>query len=237
MFDIKVPYTTLPHMVRATGPLYTLSSNYVYRKTVELYLHKTDLYGTVDKTSEELIEQACRLCNVPSTNSIVNFALNFEEDVAIIHKGILHAICFCFPSSWIPRERIGMHLKDIHSAVADSEKLVNASDKITKVMCEQPFERRVWTISNSSTLSQHPSSKDKAIPKSIGDLYFRQEHQTTMPLDEHSSLFFVHVSTVPLGIVFQDDEVKQKIVDSVNSMSYNVLRYKNLEVVKEILNS
>lgn len=236
MFEIKVPYTTLPHMVRATGPLFTKTTDFVYRKSIELHLHKEDLYGTLDSTSEELIEKACLKCEVPHTKNIVDFALNFEEDVAIIHKGKLNAICFCFPSSWVPRERLGKSLGEIHTAVADSDKLVNASEKIAKVMCEQPFERYVWTISNCGSLSQHPQTKNPNIPKYITDLYFRVEKQTSMPLDEDSSLFFVHVSTRPLDVVFEDEEMKQKIVDSINSMSYNILRYKNLEHVKNLLN-
>ena len=235
MFDIKVPYTTSPQMTRATGPLFTLSNTYTFRKSVELELWKTDLYGTIDDNAKDLVRKACSLCNVEETDNIVKFAMNFEEDVAILHKGVLSAICFCFPSSWVPRERIGMSLSKIHSEVADGQRLVDYSQKIAEVMCKQSFERFVWTICNSNSLSQHPKSKSNHVPQTIDDLYFRTEKQTTMPLDEESSLFFVHVSVYPLNAVFQDKETKQKIIDSVNSMSDNVLKYKNLVKIKEVL--
>lgn len=236
MVEIKVPYTTNPHMQKASGPLFTVSPRLGYNKVCEMIMWGTDLYGSLEGGGD-LVLKASELCKVNRTSNIASFALNFEEDVAILHKGILTAICFCFPSSWVPRERLGMSLASIHEAVADGEKLVNASSRIAEAMCRQPFERSVWTITNSASLSQHPKSKPQSVPKTISDLYFRTERQTSIPLDQDSSLFFVRVDVKPLDLVFSDLEVRQRIVDSINSMSDNILHYKNLVTIKVILNN
>jgi len=79
--------------------------------------------------------------------------------------------------------------------------------------------------------------KPQSVPKTISDLYFRTERQTSIPLDQDSSLFFVRVDVKPLDLVFSDLEVRQRIVDSINSMSDNILHYKNLVTIKVILNN
>jgi len=33
--------------------------------------------------------------------------MKLEEDLAIMHRGKLEAIAFCFPSGWIPRNGLG----------------------------------------------------------------------------------------------------------------------------------
>jgi hypothetical protein len=65
----------------------------------------------------------------------------------------------------------------------------------------------------------------------MDDLYFRWEKQTTARIDNDTSLFFVKVNVVPLQQVYN-----QKILDSINSMSINVLAYKNLTNIKNLLN-
>ena len=64
------------------------------------------------------------------------------------------------------------------------------------------------------------------------NLYFRLETQISTPLDEFSSLFLVKVDVVPLKNVW--DEV---ILESIHSMSEDVLNYKNLSEIKKFLNS
>jgi hypothetical protein len=41
---------------------------------------------------------------------------------------------------------------------------------------------------------------------------------------------------IPLEVVWADQEKRELILDSINSMSENILHYKNLHQVKKILN-
>lgn len=227
---VKTPYTTGPNMIRNTGPVFISPPNrtILSQKKVELEKYSTDLWA---QDNSKAVERAANYCNV-YTDNIVDLALRLEEDVAVMHKGQLAAICFCFPSGFKPSERVGMMLGDIHRPVADGEMLVRASPGISRVMCEQPsFRRWVWTVTNNPNLSNHPSEKISTIPQTLDDLYFRWEEQTTASVDKDTSLFFVHVNVVPLKEVWN-----QKILDSINSMSDSVLTYKNLYGIKKILN-
>lgn len=239
-FPIRIPYTTNPGMQRHAGIPFNTSPDpsLIKQKQLELDRWASDLYGTTDIAIEHnLIQKAAQITQVCPTDSIVELALQFEEDIAIIHQGVLAAICFCFPSSWIPKERVGLPLSMIHQAVADGALLVKASSRIAETIAMSgPYQRHVWTISTSSDLNQHPKNKKSLIPSSIDDLYFRTETQTTMPLgDNASALFFVRVETVPLREVW--DTQSQEIIDSINSMSDAVLDYKNLRDIKNLINS
>ena len=71
----------------------------------------------------------------------------------------------------------------------------------------------------------------------LDDLYFRIEHERTLTVDKDTAAFFIDVEVMPLSTVFHlKTEYRNLIKDSINSMSENVLAYKNLEEVKEMIN-
>lgn len=229
---VKVPYTTVPNMITNIGSVFISSPDLeiIKKKKEELTKYNTDLFGQIFG-SESAVERAARYCSV-YTNRIEDLALRLEEDVAVMHQGKLVAICFCFPSGFIPSKLLGMLLEDIHKPVADNEMLVRASPGISKVMCEQEsFRRWVWTVTDNYNLSNHPDNKKHTEPLSIDDLYFRYETQTTAKVDSETSLFFVKMNVVPLKSVYNN-----KILDSINSMTSNILEYKNLTKIKNLLN-
>jgi hypothetical protein len=230
---VKVPYTTGPNMIKNTGPVFIShpSQEIIKQKKIELEKYGSDLWAQEPRT-EQIVKKAAEYCNV-FTDDIRDLALMLEEDVAVMNKGKLAAICFCFPSGFIPSERSGMLLGDIHKPVADGDQLIKASPGIARVMTEQPsFRRWVWTVTNNPNLSNHPNEKIDTKSQTIDDLYFRWETQTTSRVDNNTSLFFVKVDVVPLRTVWN-----QRILDSINSMSDAVLTYKNLHNIKRLLNT
>lgn len=238
--EVQIPYTTKPYMVLNKGKVFNYSPDpyIIEQKKIELEIWKDKLYGTVNTAETiDLINLACVKTSKKVTTDIVEFALNFEEDVAIMHKGILQGVCFCFPSGWTPKSKVGQSLWDIHASVADSDKLVKASKKISETMASnRSFYRTVWTITNSQDLNQLPDNFNKQLPQTINDLWFRTEIQTTLPLENnHSSLFFVRVQTYPLNEILKQTNFSKKIYESICSMSDNILKYKNLVHIKQIL--
>lgn len=230
---VKIPYSTAPSMTRNTERAFSkiVNSNLLEKKRTEIELYGTDLYGQSDGSSST-IKHCANLCGY-DTDNILDLAMGLEEDVAIMHKGVLSAICFCFPSGFVPSERIGLSLDKVHAPVADGDLLRRSSSRIARVMCEQEsFKRYVWTVTVNSDLSNHPKNIKSTVPTSIDDLYFRTEYQTTLKVDKDTSLFFVKVDVTPLANVYS-----QKILDSINSMSQSVLEYKNLTLIKKLLNS
>ena len=207
------------------------SDFYISEKKKEIDTWGKSLYGTTEIVKEEnLLEELAKFCSFEETNDIREIALQLEEDIAIINKGVLSAICFCFPSSWVPSERLGASLSELHEPVADGDQLIKASSKLSKVMERQNILRWIWTITTNSSLSNHPEYER---PELIGmeSLYLRVETQTSAPLTEESSLFFVKVNVFPLNQVWSNS-----ILESINSMSEEVLLYKNLKEIKDFLN-
>ena len=246
-FVVEVPYTTSPKMSRYEGPLIDAHPDlrYLEAKRRELALLRYELCAQKNtEQTQELISKAALALNLPDARAIgriEDLALCLNEDIALLEDDVLTAICFCFPSSWVPAQRLGMALAQIHSPVADGERLVQASPKIAHVMSDPQqgsFRRHVWTISNSPELSQHPSRKANAIPKGVDDLYYRLETQTTMPITTsqgRASLFLVKVEVCPLMVFWQNPEQRAQICASIESMSEAVLEYKHLRSIKALL--
>ena len=237
---VKVPYTTQPRMTRNVGDVFNFSPSryYLEEKRIQLNRFGFELYGNTSKCEIENHIQRCEeFLGKPITGNIVDFAMNFEEDVAIMHNGIMSAICFCFPSSWVPSSALNKTLEEIHRPVADGDQLRRVSYKLAKTMADPvlgSFCRYVWTITKVPELSNHPVVKEKYrdTELSFSNLYFRIEKQTTMPLsDGITSLFFVKVEVYPLSDVWNP-----VILNSINTMSENILEYKNLKEIKKLLN-
>ena len=148
-----------------------------------------------------------------------------------MHKGKLEAISFLFPSGWIPSKALGKNFSFLHNPVADNDLLIKSGNKLSKYMCKHTIQRWVWNVTTIQELSNHPKVVRPEIV-SFEKLFFRLETQLSTPLDTHSSLFLVLVEVFPLSEVW--DPI---ILDSINSMSENILSYKKLTDIKKYLNS
>ena len=116
--------------------------------------------------------------------------------------------------------------------------LRKASEGIWRAMTSgKSFHRYTWGISPLRYLSNHPNWP-KPDFESLDDLYFRVEHERTLTVDKDTAAFFIDVTVKRLPFIFHlKNEYKDLIKQSINSMSDNVLKYKNLEKVKELINA
>ena len=191
-----------------------------------------DLYGQTEKyKNSDLNQKVSQTLGLKATESLFETATQIEEDLAVMHNGNLEAICFCFPSGWTPGSELKADLSKLHQPVADNDLLLKSSEKLSQHMNKQTIRRWVWNVTTIPGLSNHPS-EERPLLNNFENLYFRLETQISTPLDEFSSLFLVKVDVVPLRDVW--DEI---ILESINSMSENVIKYKNLSEIKKFLNS
>ena len=237
IFPVKVPYTISADITKYQGEAFNKSPNqyYLQQKTVELSVMKGVFAQSPDIS--HAVRKASSFCDFTPFEHIEHFALQLEEDVAILIKGELAAICFCFPSGFVPADKIGQNFYALHLPVADGQTLRASSDKVTQVISRDGamFRRYVWTLSSFGGLSQHPAYP-RPVPSSIEDLYFRTETQTTVGLGEDICLFFVKVDMHPLVHVWSDNSKREIIKASINSMTDDTLTYKNLHLIKNIIN-
>jgi len=160
--------------------------------------------------------------------------LAIEDDIVIMHNGKLESCFVAFPSSWNAGEKVGKTLAELHEPIADNEALLRASDGIMKAMTSgQSFERYTWGISSLGGYSNHPLYERPDF-NSLDDLTFRVEHERTVTVaKDTTAVFLIHVDIYPLKEVLKTDYVLVK--ESIDSMSADVLQYKNLVKVKELM--
>ena len=236
IFPVKVPYTVGPDIVKYEGPAFNANPDpaYLLEKKKELDLHGSHVCGTI---SNDYLHHLNAFCGFDINTSLPQICTQLEEDVAILKDGYLHTIGFCFPSGFYPAQKLGLSFFDMHLPVGDGETLRRSSEKVSALISKQDamFRRYVWTLTSLPSLSQLPSYT-RPTPQSIEDIYFRTETQTTVGIGGDTCLFFVKVNMHPLQEVWDDPNKRQMIVDSINSMSEAALDYKNLAVIKRIIN-
>lgn len=237
VFPVKAPYAVSADITKYQGDAFSVhpSQFYLEQKKREL----ASIKGLIAQLPDAAIaiQKAAQYCGLSNIQAIEELALHFEEDVAVLINGKLVAICFCFPSGFVPAEKIGQNFYALHVPVADGQTLRASSEKVTKVISRERamFRRFVWTISSLGGLSQHPAYT-RPIPSSIQDLYFRTETQTTVGLGEEVCLFFVKVDMHSLPQIWSDEAKRETIKASINSMTNDTLTYKNLHHIKAIIN-
>ena len=230
---VKVPFTNNPSMIRLEGPAYSKKPNpeYIRFKKKEIALEKDNLCGETQLAiSLDLRTKITNFLEIKKETSLMGITLSLEEDFALMYKGNMEIVSVCFPSGWTPVSKLGENLMSIHNPVADNEQLLKSSKKLSEYMCKQSIKRWVWTITTFPELSNFPGYSKPEVDK-IEDLFFRLETQTSVPLDSNTSLFFIKVEVLPLRDVWN-----VKIQESINSMSENILNYKDLQQIKKLLN-
>lgn len=238
MFEfITTPYTTRPFFKKLDNSIQiNFNQNYITQKKFEIKQFD-DLWATSDQAiSERVIEKTAKHLGLTASN-IIELGMQMEEDIVIIHDGKIQSLFVAFPSGWIPATKLMMTLEEIHKPVADNDALLAASSKISEIMCggNGPWFRYVWTISSMSRLSNHPLY-NRPKPTTIDDLYFRYEYQTFDTVTKGlTSVFLIKTVVTPFFEYIETNEKYQMIKQSINSMSDNILTYKNLHDVKNIL--
>ena len=230
---IKTPFTNNPSMQKYSGDLINNSPRpeYIEEKIKQISLLEPELCGETELFQNlQLLDKVSDLLEMGKFKTIKDLSIQVEEDIAIMHKGKLEAISFCFPSGWIPTKALGQDFAFLHEPVADNDLLIKSSQKLSKYMCSHSIQRWVWNVTTIKNLSNHPTIKRPKLT-SFDELYFRLETQISTPVDEETSLFLVLVEVVPLNKVWNS-----RILESINSMSDNVLKYKNLIEIKKYLN-
>ena len=161
--------------------------------------------------------------------------LSIEDDIMIMHEGKLEASFVAFPSGWSAGNKQGKTLKELHKPIADGDKLRKASERILKALTgDNCYHRHTWGITPLEKRSNHPNYY-KPDFDSVDDLWFRVEHERTISVEKNKSCaLLISVDVFPLKDVLKTDgKLLQK---SIDSMSDNVLVYKNLKKVKRLVN-
>ena len=232
-FEIEVPYRMRPNMrpLRDDEPYTFQDADYDYyiseKKKVmaQAYGNNWNLY---------LREQVLKHLQCQSIEEAIT---KYQEDFVVwapdVHGRLsIQMASVCFPSGWDPVHKVNKSFAEIHEPVADNKLIMSAADSIAKMITEKgPFIRSVWTITNSHELDRRPSKKKLWTSETIDQMFYRCERQVTHPMGD-SAIFYIRTYVVPLMTVDYE-----KIKESINTMTDEILTYKDLHYVKEKLNA
>lgn len=248
-FSVEVPYVMRPHMRswEPGEPILTTDQEFDrYQK--EKMANYAPAYG--DNASQDLIQRAIDTLRKFDTSApdITGDALvwkltrSLQEDFVIWapnKRGDLSAqvLSVCLPSGWNPHEKANKTFLEIHEPIPEFDLINKASDHISKMITTRgPFIRHVWSICNRPDLNRHP---DRYIPwasEDISSMWYRTERQVTIPIDGYAALFLIRVYQYPLTEIFEDPDKKQKVIDSILSMTPAVLGYKGFQYLRDYFN-
>ncbi len=168
--------------------------------------------------------------------------LAFEEDFAIIDgaTATIPWLAVCLPSHWAPEDKVGRHFAEVHGPVADNALLIEASDRLARLVTgADRWERFVWTISADPRLHQHPARGDVRWPddadaEALAALAsFRHEHQTFIPVrGTGQAVFTIRVASEPLDAALRSHDDARRLHDALASMTPAVLAYRGLATVQ-----
>ena len=234
MDPVRIPFSVGPDLIRSTALFSTRPSAALREQKLAEFNGPlgTDLIGATDDAADGIQLLAAHLGH--SEASLEELALSCSEDIALLHRGVLKAIAFAFPSGFRPTAKLGFDFASVHAPVADGDALRAASAGISAAMSRPGacFERGVWTLTLLPTLSQHPDYPRQ--PASCMDeVYFRTEFQVIQALGEAWAGFSVRVSMTPWTEL--SDEVRARIVASLATMSPATRSYKGLHGIAELL--
>ena len=236
---IKVPFTMKPSFekyARTKFHLEKMNKNILQERRKELDALGENVWFETDAAKEnDLVNKTTAALGISKKyNSIVDFGLDVEDDILIMHEGRLEACFVAFASGWNAGDKQGKTLSELHNPVADNEILRKASDSIMRAMTSNKcYHRYTWGISPLGTLSNHPLHNRPSYD-TLEHLWLRVEHERTMAITlGKTALFLIQVSTQPLTQVIKKHG--KLLRDSINSMTENVLTYKNLHRTKELI--
>lgn len=173
-------------------------------------------------------------------------ALAFEEDFAVVDgtRGTIPWLAVALPSHWAPEAKVGQPFAQVHAPVADSERLIAASEHLVRLVTgPERWERFVWTVTPHPRLHAHPARVDPAgwpAGLSVADLataaWWRTERQTFVPLPaQRQAVFTIHVDVQPLAQAIARPADARALHDAIATMSDAVLAYRGLAAAREPL--
>lgn len=169
-------------------------------------------------------------------------SLAFAEDFAIVdgHDATIPWMAVCLPSHWAPQAKVGRHFAEVHAPVADNQLLLQAGERLLRLVCSERWERFVWNVTRQPRLNAHPAFADPApwdsgafVDADAPRAWFRSERQTFIPLPHlQQAVFTIAVDSQPLGQAIASAAQAQRLHDAVASMSDAVLAYRRLAEVR-----
>jgi hypothetical protein len=158
----------------------------------------------------------------------LSIAKEIDEDL-IIHtfdetQDYASSIHACFPSGWLPEEKIGKSFREIHKDVPMN---LNNSEKMASAIMNGIFERFVWGVVFEEKYNFHPRFEKKYFDIENPKIFVKIERQVTVGFKKFC-LFILRQYLIK-------DFDKISLFNSLKNMTEKELKYKDLKQINTIL--
>lgn len=166
-------------------------------------------------------------------NNYLDIAKEIDEDL-IIHRiengeDYTSSVHVCFPSHWLPEEKIGKSFNEIHKPVPMN--LQNSSKLVSAIINGGIFERYVWGVIYEKRYNSHPRFESKKFNKQNPQVNIKVERQVTVGFPEHQFCLFI----LRQYIIEEHQIDKKALLNSIESMNYEQKKYKSLLDCEDLL--
>lgn len=133
----------------------------------------------------------------------------------------LAAAHVCFPSVWLPEEKMGRTWEEIHRPVPMN---LSSSSRIVRAMVSAgPFERFVWGVIHDDRYDFHPSRSRSGFDPDSPFVLVKVERQVTVPFPSLGCCLFI------LRQYLVRDYESDRLALALEGMTPEQKRYKGLE--------
>jgi hypothetical protein len=139
------------------------------------------------------------------TDDLLDGASSVQEDVVVLHRGPdawrFVAGLVCFPSSWEPREKVGLPVLSIHDPVPGyADEIGVAVDRfLDRLDVDDVRWRRNWSLTTVPDLWLAPGRPEAPVSDVGRDVWLRIERQTFRRLGPDVIVFGIRIHLWPLG--------------------------------------
>lgn len=142
----------------------------------------------------------------------------------------LSSVHVCFPSYWLPEEKIGRSFDEIHQPVPMN--LRNSSKLVHAMVHGGIFERFVWSVIYDERYNFHPRLAYSKFSSDNPRVMIKVERQVTVGFSEHNFCLFI----LRQYLVNERDVDKIRLAEVIEEMSEEQKMYKGLSECGSLLN-
>ena len=182
--------------------------------------------------NEDIYETICSFIvkNYPfrldEPHTFSSIAMQIQEDIAIMRvkdeREWLAATHICFPSSWLPEDKIGRSFAEIHAPVPRIN-LSRGRKMVGAIINRGPFERFVWSPVFEDRINFHPRTPKKKFDPQNPTVFVKVERQLTVGFPEHNAFLFVMRQHL-----IRDEIDNHALAESLKSMTEEQRIYKGI---------
>lgn len=197
-YDIyKKGYSVLPKLNKlGNEPIFIKNDTFDYKSEKQKAIKNQKCFFE-HEMSNEIYDEVCNFIYKQTNNNLNTFekmCLDLQEDLAIHRveneKDWLSSCHICFPSGWLPEEKIGKSFKQIHQTIPEFN--LKSSYNLAKSMVYSgPFVRYVWSPVYEKKINFHPLLSSKKFDIDDPFVYIKIERQITIGFPKLKCALFV----------------------------------------------